>query len=76
MKHLPTFNTFNESVKLDSDEMDLFNRVKKYSDITLLSWVGYQSKKDYEENCDCAFDRKELIQSNYEDILANLQELG
>lgn len=61
---------------LDKDEQVLLNKCKSYSDDTLLSWAGYDSKAEWEEATDEKFNRPALIMGNYQDILSNLKELG
>ncbi len=59
-----------ENVKL------LLSLVREYTDETLLSWAGYSSKKQWEDDNDFDFSRKELIFYNYYDILENFKILG
>lgn len=66
----------HESVILDKDEKDLFDKVKNIPDNTLLSWAGFSSKREFEDSTDEIYSKKALIQTNYEDILSNLKELG
>ena len=55
-------------MKLGKEESKLLARVISYSDEALLSWAGYDSKSDWEEDNDTQFTRRELIVSNFEDI--------
>lgn len=72
---MKTFKEFiNES--LDKDEKILLNKLKKYKDETILSWAGYDSKKDFEEATDEKYSRELLVTLNYDDLIANLEELG
>lgn len=73
MKHL---KKFNEQVILDKDEQELYNNTLNVPDSTLLSWAGYQSKKDFEDSADMEYSRKAIIQLNYEDILELSKTLG
>ena len=60
-------------ITLDKDEKSLLLKLKKVDDKTLLSWCGYSSKKDFEDETDEIYSKEAIVQSNYEDILANLK---
>jgi len=54
----------------------LLDILSVYPDETLLSWAGYDSKRDWEDSTDLQYSRKELIEGNYDDILNNYIVLG
>ena len=60
--------------KLDKYEQELFNKVKPYTDNTLLHWSGYENKKEWEDDNKEPYSRKGLIISNYEDIQEEVGE--
>ena len=54
----------------------LLGILSMYPDETLLSWAGYDSKRDWEDSTDLQYSRSELIEGNYDDILNNYIVLG
>jgi hypothetical protein len=50
-------------------EDKLWEWVKNIDDENLLSWCGYSSKKEFENSADTNYSKRNLFESNYDDLL-------
>lgn len=55
-------------MKLSKETKALLARVIGYTDEALLSWAGYDTKQQWEDDHDEKFSRPALIEYNFEDI--------
>lgn len=62
----------NENIKKESinspTEAELLKWIKTIDDENLLSWCGYKSKKEFEDEADLDYSKKNLLDCNFEDL--------
>ena len=59
--------TYAEGGEISEDK--LWGWVKTIDDENLLSWCGFSSKKEFEDSTDTNYSKRNLFESNYDDLL-------